>query len=555
MRKYGNLFLLAVVLLFLSDLSAEAATYHVTPMGSGNKTGADWGNALGESEFNATLSKASLGDVFWVAKGAYRPVSNTQKGSADISFEIPVGVKLYGGFVGNETTLAARDPKVNITVLTGDLAGDDTGKVNGATLSAGDIRGTNSKTVVRSGGADSETLLDGFTICGGNDGMYNYRNSNPTVTSCVFSGNIRFGMINGNGNPIVTDCTFSGSERGIMNDGCNPTIRKCNFFKNSTGVAHFGTSVQSPGALVIADCTFSENGTGIVDVGDSDSMITNSTFSQNHLGVSTVGQITDSTFSHNGTGVSTGWHAMITNCVFSHNSLGMDCTGGMPTVTASTFFKNRAAGIQNRKSQPVIVNCTFSENLELGIENKDGESNPIVVHCTFWKNVVGMGGKSTVINSIFWNNKNYEILGDVSSVTYCIVQGGLSGIGNRDVDPLLEPLADNGGKTKTHALRSVSSAIDMGTANLNILASPDLQVKIASLISRDQRGVERQGNPDIGAFEYRVTTPPVTPETPTKPESGSGGGCNTGTFAPLFFIVWVMFLFSDITIWLNRKTR
>lgn len=53
--------------------------------------------------------------------------------------------------------------------------------------------------------------------------------------------------------------------------------------------------------------------------------------------------------------------------------------------------------------------------------------------------------------------------------------------------PLLEPLADNGGPTKTHALQKDSLAIDAGYTTL----------------TTDQRGEARDSSPDIGAYEYK----------------------------------------------------
>jgi hypothetical protein len=52
-------------------------------------------------------------------------------------------------------------------------------------------------------------------------------------------------------------------------------------------------------------------------------------------------------------------------------------------------------------------------------------------------------------------------------------------------DPLLDPLADNGGPTETMALRAGSPAIDLGSG-----CPP-----------RDQRGVPRAGVCDSGAYE------------------------------------------------------
>jgi hypothetical protein len=58
-------------------------------------------------------------------------------------------------------------------------------------------------------------------------------------------------------------------------------------------------------------------------------------------------------------------------------------------------------------------------------------------------------------------------------------------------NPLLAPLADNGGPTRTHALRAGSPAIDAGT---NVLP-----------LATDQRGRSRTSGlaTDIGAFEVQ----------------------------------------------------
>ena len=55
------------------------------------------------------------------------------------------------------------------------------------------------------------------------------------------------------------------------------------------------------------------------------------------------------------------------------------------------------------------------------------------------------------------------------------------------IDPLLGPLANNGGPTLTHALQAGSPAIDRGDP-----AAPP----------KDQRGYGRMGVPDVGAFEF-----------------------------------------------------
>jgi hypothetical protein len=90
---------------------------------------------------------------------------------------------------------------------------------------------------------------------------------------------------------------------------------------------------------------------------------------------------------------------------------------------------------------------------------------------------------------------DYNLIGDGSGMTGLSngINGNLVGSADAPIDPLLGPLADNGGPTLTHALLSGSPAIDAGN---NAYAT-----------DWDQRG---EGFPrivngiiDIGAFEYQ----------------------------------------------------
>jgi hypothetical protein len=83
------------------------------------------------------------------------------------------------------------------------------------------------------------------------------------------------------------------------------------------------------------------------------------------------------------------------------------------------------------------------------------------------------------------------------------------------IDPLLEPLADNGGPTSTHALQSGSPAINRGDP-----AAP----------SHDQRGYGRVGVPDVGAFEFDGVAPAILGNISTRAFVQTGDNVMIGGF-------------------------
>jgi predicted outer membrane repeat protein len=93
----------------------------------------------------------------------------------------------------------------------------------------------------------------------------------------------------------------------------------------------------------------------------------------------------------------------------------------------------------------------------------------------------------------------YNVIGVVDSVN-CIetlLPSDQSGTGAAPLNPLLAPLAYNGGPTKTHALGPASPAYDQILDGVN-------GCKSASI--RDQRFIVRYANCDIGAYEYDLNT-------------------------------------------------
>ncbi|WP_052345586.1 T9SS type A sorting domain-containing protein [Alkaliflexus imshenetskii] len=110
---YCALFLLVAFLFF--SLDAHATIRYVKP---GAQSTAWQGKSNVYSDLQLALADAVSGDEIWVAAGLYKPTTGTDR---TISFQLGNGVKLYGGFSGNETVLTQRNWQLNKTVLSGNI--------------------------------------------------------------------------------------------------------------------------------------------------------------------------------------------------------------------------------------------------------------------------------------------------------------------------------------------------------------------------------------------------------------------------------------------------
>lgn len=104
----------------------------------------------------------------WVARGTYTPSST---GDRLASFGLTRNIALYGGFVGDETSRDQRDHVANLTVLSGDIHGDDDrGEVSNNSrivLLAHGVTVDGIETSWNVPPANSNTVVDGFTIRAG----------------------------------------------------------------------------------------------------------------------------------------------------------------------------------------------------------------------------------------------------------------------------------------------------------------------------------------------------------------------------------------------------
>jgi len=238
------------------------------------------------------LQEARYNDIIYVAapsfNNAYYP---TQGNDRTATFNIPNGVKIYGGFPTNGSDPNQRDPDTYPTTLSGDIYIDD------------DLN-DNSYHVVTISDCDANTVLDGFVIESGysNDSIPNDRgagiyitNSDVIIKNCVIAGNSGLtgsGIYCGQSNPAIMNCIFwdNFSEMwggaGLYNEDSNTTVLNSKFILNKTGLGSDGGAIYNEASNIsMTNCvlkcnTAKRNGGGIYNY-DSMPKLTNCTFSGN----------------------------------------------------------------------------------------------------------------------------------------------------------------------------------------------------------------------------------------------------------------------------------
>ncbi len=274
--------------------------------------------------------------------------------------------------------------------------------------------------------------------------------------------------------------------------------------------------------LTVSNATISDNGRGVAG-GDSLSttIVENSLISGNtNVGIQTSGiaTIRHSIISNNsrndeGGGIANTGTMFIINSVISGNTAATH-GGGIRSSTGSHLY------ITNSTISGNVAGTNLASALGGGIYGR-GSSNVVFTNSTISNNQTsGSGGGLKTENSGAFTFRNTVIAGNTSTntneedVSGDIVSNGINLIGNTfgssgwiasdllNVNPILGPLADNGGGTMTHSLLPGSPAINAG--NNAVAIDPQTQMPLTT----DQRGFLRfyggaSSTVDIGAYEVQ----------------------------------------------------
>ncbi|MFN2270490.1 MAG: choice-of-anchor Q domain-containing protein [Anaerolineae bacterium] len=485
---------LALTLLIGSDPTRAGGTViYVDADAAFGGDGSSWGKAYRYLQDALDYTNANGGTDYqiWVAEGVYYPdedgdgdhVNDDQNESFLISYN---NVALYGGFVGTEVVRRQRDWEAHITVLSGDVEGNDTTDSHGVVITTTHISGDNACHVLWLDGESNEpitgiTVIDGFTITAGQakgghssldrggGGMFcaghgsgDKIECSPSLAHVTFSGNLadwggamyNYGY-SGISKPSLTDVVFSGNHADELGGA----------MYNYGG----GDGESSP---ILTDVTFSDN--AAADYGGA--------MYNNAFGGTSSPTLTHVIFSDNsarnrgGAMYNDGWEGRssptLMDVIFSDNTTGghggamyNDGTNegiSSPTLTHVTFSGNSASynggamyndGSDVGESTPMLANVIFSGNsagYSGGAIYNDGTnmgiSSPTLINVTLGNNSAGHWGGAmynngysgtsipVLTNAILWGNTAFE--GDqiynyyaTSSIGCSDVEGGWDGSG------------------------------------------------------------------------------------------------------------------------------
>jgi parallel beta-helix repeat protein len=337
----------------------------------------------------------------------------------------------YGGGIylsGSSTRLGMFN-----SVISGNTASGDGGGLHISSATATLTNCTISGNTAEYGGglynSSTATLtnctIDGNTASVVGGGLYNYSSATETLTNCTITDNTATGHGGGlynysSATATLTGCMISGNRSNANGGGffnysfATATLKNCTIIGNR-GSSGGGLYNYSKATATLTNCTINGNtasgGGGLYNYSSATATLTNCTINGN-------------TATHGG-GLVNSATATLTNCTISDNTASFG--GGLYNSLSAT-----------------LTNCTINSNK--ASSNGGGLYN--------YSNTV------TLMNCIMWGDSLQEVytkVGGTVAVAYSNIQGGYTGTGNINADPLFVDAAAG-----DYHLQSGSPCIDTG---------------------------------------------------------------------------------------------
>jgi hypothetical protein len=358
---------------------------------TGANDGTSWLNAY--TDLQVAMDAAAVDAELWIAAGTYLPtqvpeISETEDNvidgttitNRDKGFHLMKNLKLYGGFVGTESDLSARNPVANQVILSGDFLGNDVINGTGSTLNITNNT-ENAYHVIITKGLTNEALFDGINITGGN--------ANVDAKLIYYDINL--------------DRKHGG---GQYNSFSSPTLVNCNIYGNST--ANYGA-----GQLNI--------GSGTVNIS---AILINCNMYNNSSEKEGGGQFN--------------WYASpsLTYCKMYGNRATEEGGGqtnwyANPSLYTCTIYGNGAGkggGQSNWLSGPFMMSCNFYNNSATsnggGLYISGSYGTPDIKNSIFWANQ--KNGDATVAGA----DIEYYTNSTPPAIAYSMTQGYAAGSSN-----------------------------------------------------------------------------------------------------------------------------